>query len=174
MQEIKEEIENISVSEDVELFLDYLGQEVYCQKSLQKDFSRCGDCHYKNFACADLYSISHRAEQSLFHYAKALAWINGESKVSLEHLQAIFPYVLWHRTSLSDERMAKTKDMEKETGDRFYAVYEILQDVKKRWEEHRNYQIDAYMALKKEDTKTILSLAERIDHPFFKALAREI
>ena len=174
MQKIKEEIENTPVSEDVELFLDYLGQEVYCQKSLQKDFSRCGDCHYKNFACADLYSISHRAEQSLFHYTKALAWINGESEVNLEHLQAVFPHVLWHRTRLSDERMAKTRDMEKETGDCFYGVCEVLQDVKKRWEEHRNYQIDAYLALKKEDTKTILSLAERIDHPFFKTLAREI
>ncbi|HDD43812.1 MAG TPA: hypothetical protein ENG63_02985 [Candidatus Desulfofervidus auxilii] len=174
MEEIREEIEHISVSDDVELFLDYLGQEVYCQKGLQKDFSRCGGCHYKNYICADIYSISHRAEQSLFRYAKAMAWINGEKEVTLEHLQAVFPYVLWHRASISDERIAKVRETEKETGDAFYALNEIIKDVKKRWEEHRDYQIEAYLALKSGDTKTVIDLAERIDHPFFKALKQGV
>ncbi|MEW6040618.1 MAG: AAA family ATPase, partial [Elusimicrobiota bacterium] len=44
-KEIKKEMTELQISEDAELFLDYIGQEIYCQHSLKKDFSRCQGCH---------------------------------------------------------------------------------------------------------------------------------
>jgi len=172
IKEIKEEIGKLSISEDAELFLDYIGQEIYCQRSLKKDFSKCSGCHYTNFLCSSLYSISNRTEHSLFRYAKALAWFMGKREVTLEHIIAIMPYVIWHRTSISNEKLSEVRDIEKDVCDEFYAVKECLKEAKKRWMEHRDFQIEAYLALKEEDYEGLMKVSDKIDHPFFKSLVR--
>ncbi|MBM4128724.1 MAG: hypothetical protein FJ243_01245, partial [Nitrospira sp.] len=172
IKDIKREIKGLGISLDAELFLDYIGQEIYCQQSLKKDFSRCHGCHYTNYLCADLYSISNRAEQSLFKYAKALAWFAREEEVTLEHIMAVMPYALWHRSSVSDEKLGEVRELEKDSSDEFYAVCDLLRAVKRRWEEHRNYQIEAYHALREGDHERIGEIAEKIGHPFFKSLVR--
>ncbi len=169
----REEIANTEVSDDVELFLDYIGQEVHCQLGLNKDFSKCSGCHYANYMCSDLYSISGRAEKSLLKYAKALAWLNGET-VDLEHLLAIFPYVLWHRSAVNDEFLSRVRDVEKESSDEVYAVEEIVNSAKDRWYEHRDYQIEAYRSIQEGEYDRVKEIAEKINHPFFKGLAREL
>lgn len=172
LKEIKMEIAEMEISEDAELFLDYLGQEIYCHYALKKDFSRCYDCHYTNYLCASLYSISNRAEQSLFKYSKALAWFMGETEATLEHVMAVVPYTLWHRSSVSDEKISEVKDSEKEVSDEFYAIHELIKSTKRRWEEHRDYQQEAYLAIKEGNYKKLKDMAEKIGHPFFKSLIR--
>ncbi len=171
VRRIRDEIEKTEVSEDVELFLDYLGQEVYCQLGLRKDFSKCDGCHYANFACSDIYSISNRAEISLFKYSKALAWIE-ESEVNLEHVISVLPYVLWHRAEVNYKKISEIKDFEKDCCDEFYAVRDVLLGVKRRWEEQRGYQIEAYRSLLKGDYKRLREIAKSVNHPFFKSLLR--
>jgi hypothetical protein len=170
---LREEIGNTGVSEDAELFLDYVGQEVSCQYSLKKEFSRCDGCHYQNYLCADLYGISHRAEQSLFRYARALAWVMGESEVTLEHVAAMLPYVLWHRSAVSDKKRSEVRDTAKTSSDEWYAVAQALAEAKRRWQEHRDYQVEAYRAVHCGDTEVLEKLAEEIRHPFFESLVRE-
>ncbi|MEW6162163.1 MAG: AAA family ATPase [Nitrospirota bacterium] len=172
VKEIKEEIAESGISEDAELFLDYVGQEIYCHYVLKKDFSRCHGCHYTNYLCADLFNISNRAEQSLFRYSKVLAWFMGEREVTLEHIMAVMPYALWHRSTVSDEKIGEVRELEKDASDEFYAIHELLRSVKRRWEEHRDYQIEAYLALKEGDYEKIKNVAGKVDHPFFKSLAR--
>lgn len=172
IRKIKREIGDLEISEDAELFLDYVGQEVYCHYALKKDFSRCHGCHYCNYLCADLFNISNRAEQSLFKYSKALAWFIGEREVTLEHIISVMPYALWHRSTVSDKKIGEVKELEKDSSDELYTVYELLRSVKRRWEEHRDYQIEAYLALKEGDYDKIKNVAEKIDHPFFKSLVR--
>lgn len=173
IEKAKEEIVNTEVSGDVELFLDYIGQEVHCKLGLNKDFSKCSGCHYANYMCSDLYSISGRAEKSLLKYAKALAWLNSEI-VDLEHLLAIFPYVLWHRSAVNDELLSRVRDVEKESSDKVYAVEEIVNTAKDRWYEHRDYQIEAYRLIQEGNYDHVKEIAEKINHPFFKSLAREL
>ncbi|HIC90964.1 MAG TPA: hypothetical protein EYP21_02670 [Syntrophaceae bacterium] len=168
------QMEELEISEDAELFLDYVGQEIYCQRTLKKDFSRCSGCHYTNYLCSDLYHISNRAEQSLFKYSKALAWMAGEEVVTLEHVIAVIPHALWHRSEVSDEKLSEVRELEKDSCDEFYAVCELMKEVKKRWEEHRDYQIEAYLALKEGDNERLVRMADKIDHPFFKSLVREL
>lgn len=52
------------------------------------------------------FGASPRASIALIHCAKALAWLQGESYVSPEHIQAIVPDVLRHRVLLSFEAEA--------------------------------------------------------------------
>jgi len=169
VEKMVEEIEGVEVSEDAELFLDYLGQEVYCQLGLKKDFSKCDGCHYANFVCSDLYAISNRAEISLFKYAKALAWIEEED-LSLEHIVAVLPYVLWHRSEINYRKISEVRDFEKDCCDELYAVKDMIAGVKRRWEEHRDYQIEAYRCIIREDYRKLKEIAKSINHPFFKSL----
>lgn len=173
IKKAKEEILNTEISDDVELFLDYIGQEVHCQLGLNKDFSKCSGCHYANYICSDLYSISGRAEKSLLNYAKALAWLNGE-EVGLEHLLTIIPYALWHRSAVNDELLSRIRDVEKETSDAVYAVEEIINSAKDRWFEHRHHQIEAYRSIQEGEYGRAREIAEKINHPFFKSLVSEL
>jgi len=171
IKRIRREIEETEVSEDVELFLDYLGQEVYCQLGLRKDFSKCDGCHYANFACSDIYSISNRAEISLFRYSKALAWIE-EEEVNLDHVISVLPYVLWHRADVNYRKIAEIKDFEKDCCDELYAVRDVITSVKRRWDEQRVYQVEAYRCLLDGDMKRLKEIAKSVNHPFFKSLLR--
>ncbi|AEA47857.1 AAA family ATPase [Archaeoglobus veneficus] len=171
IEKMRDEIEKIDVSDDAELFLDYLSQEAYCQLG-RKDFAKCDGCHYANYVCSDIYCISNRAERSLFVYSKALAWFEGEGEVTMAHVIAALPYVLWHRCGVSDAKLAEVRDVEKDTSDEFYAVRDTLLKAKRRWEEHRNYQISAYKALREGDVERLEQIAEKIGHPFFTSLTR--
>jgi len=169
IENFQREIERVEFADDAELFLDYLSQEIYCQLSLKKDFSKCNGCHYANYICSDIYSISNRAERSLMRYAKAIAWMRDE-QVTLEHVFAVLPYVLWHRSTVNDRLISRIRDYEKKTSDEFYAVYEAIDSIKKRWYEHRDYQIEAYQAIKSRDYRRVKEIAEKINHPFFRSL----
>jgi len=168
---IREEISKIDISEDAELFLDYVGQEVYCQLSLKKDFSKCNGCHYANYICSDLFGISNRAERSIINYSKALAWLENK-EVELEHLIAVMPYAIWHRSTINDEVIGRVRDFEKDSCDEFYAMNEILGSVKRRWVEHREFQIKAYIHIKNGEYSKAKEIAENINHPFFRGLVR--
>ena len=172
MKGIRKEIESYPVSSDVELFLDFLGQEVYCHLGMHKDFSKCNGCHYANYICSDLYAISNRAEKSIMLYSKAVAWWNGDEEVSILHLISVLPFALWHRSEISDRKRSEVRDMEKDVSDEFFAVKDSVAKVKKRWEENRNMQIEAYNLLKKGDDRELEKIAEVIPHPFFKSLLR--
>lgn len=163
------EIDATDVSSDAELFLDYLGQEIYCQLSLKKDFSKCNGCHFANYICSDIYSISNRAEKSLTRYAKAIAWTRDE-EVTLEHISTVLPYIIWHRSSINDTLLSKIRDYEKNSSDSFYAVEEALRSIRKRWYEHKDFQIEAYDAIRRREYSRAKEIAEKINHPFFRSL----
>ncbi|MBO8182735.1 MAG: hypothetical protein H0Z28_08085 [Archaeoglobus sp.] len=171
-KEIRREIESYPISTDFELLMDYLGQEIYCHLGMHKDFSKCNGCHYANYVCSDLYAISNRAEKSVMLYSKAVAWWNGDEEADIQHLISVLPFALWHRTEISDRKRSEIRDIEKDVSDEFFAVRDSLMKVKKRWEEHRNLQIEAYNLLKKGDEKELERIAELVAHPFFKSLLR--
>jgi hypothetical protein len=42
-------------------------------------------------------------------YAKAFAWMNGDSRVTPAHLKTILPYLLWHKVQPTQKAIAENK-----------------------------------------------------------------
>ncbi|RUM35169.1 MAG: hypothetical protein DSY33_00205 [Archaeoglobus sp.] len=167
--EVRKEIEEVELLPEAEMFLDYLSQEVYCQMTTKKDFSRCDGCHYSIFACSDIGIFSGRAENSIVTFAKALSWLE-EVECGIQQVKAVLPYCLWHRCGLNQGRVVEVRDIEKNECDEVHALKEIIEDVFRRWEEHRDFQIIAYKALLEGNKEILEELCEKISHPLFKSL----
>ncbi len=168
-EKIEKEILSLNTSQDVELFLDYFSQEVYCQMTTKKDFTRCDGCHYSSFACSDIGVFSGRAELSSLVFAKAIAWIE-ESECEFNHLKAVLPYCLWHRCNLNSSRALEVRDIEKMECDEIFALKDVICDVERRWEEHREFQLIAYRALVDGNMVLLEEICEKVSHPLFKSL----
>ncbi len=169
LEEVEKEIEDVELNQDVELFLDYLSQEVYCQMTTKKDFSRCDTCHYSGFACSDIGIFSGRAENSSICFAKAIAWIEDED-CQLRHIKAVLPYCIWHRCNLNESRVLEVRDIEKDECDEIFALKDVINDVERRWEEHRDFQILAYRAIVEGNKELLEEICEKIPHPLFKSI----
>ncbi len=48
-----------------------------------------------------------RTAKAMARYAKAFAWINGKSKVELNDLKTIIPYLLWHKVQPTQKALAE-------------------------------------------------------------------
>ncbi len=172
LDEIEREVSKVELSAEAEMFLDYFSQEVYCQMSTRKDFSRCEGCHYSSFACSDVGIFSGRAEVSVVSMAKAIAWLEGREECSLVQLISVLPYCLWHRCRLNPARVIDVRDVEKEECDELFALKEVIDEVARRWDEHREYQEMAYRALMEGEIELLEKICERVSHPLFRSLAR--
>ncbi len=169
VDEVGREIEEVELLPEAEMFLDYFSQEVYCQMSTRKEFSRCEGCHYSTFACSDIGVFSGRAENSVVTIAKALAWLEGED-CGLQQVKAVLPYCLWHRCRLNPGRVVEVRDIEKNECDEIHALKEVIDEVHRRWEEHRDFQVIAYKALLEGNRELLEEVCEKVSHPLFRSL----
>ena len=51
--------------------------------------------------------LSVRSAKAMPRYAKAFAWLNGDSKVTPTHLKTILPYLLWHKIQPTQKAVAE-------------------------------------------------------------------
>lgn len=58
-----------------------------------------------------------RGQRALYRYAQGLAWLQGEKEVSLEHVLAIAPYVMWHRIRWEGAVLQHFRQLKREDGD---------------------------------------------------------
>ena len=107
-------ISRMPLSDDAQLFISALSKELsLCIRVpketgafLQMGKSICEGCHFntREAVCNKVFSfISVRASQDLARYSKALAWLLGLEKVTLEVVTTLAPYVLWHRIHFSPD-----------------------------------------------------------------------
>ncbi len=174
LEEIEREVQSVELSPEAEMFLDYFSQEVYCQMTTRKEFSRCEGCHYSSFACSDVGIFSGRAELGVSSVARAVAWVEGDEECSLTQLISVLPYCLWHRCRLNPARVVDVRDVEKGECDELFALREVVEEVVRRWDEHREYQAMAYRALIDGDIELLEKICDRISHPLFRSLARMV
>jgi len=64
----------------------------------------------------------------------------------------------------------EVKDIEKNECDELYALKEITDEVYRRWEEHKDFQVIAYKALLEGNRELLEEVCERVSHPLFKSL----
>ena len=101
-QAVRQEIAALEVDPAASAFLRMMLAELsFCCKYGQKRSSEMCDegCHYTGYLCYEVRNCaSNRLPGSLYRYAQALAWWQGDTRVEVEHMRTILPYTLAHRT----------------------------------------------------------------------------
>lgn len=121
LRKIQDNVKEIGYSEEAELFInviissyrlcDRISKESNEGLSVEKDL--CAGCHFdaENKVCSKIiHPLSVRVKEDLFRYGKGLAWYLGDDQVSVEHIKAIAPFMIWHRSSLSKKFQRKLKE----------------------------------------------------------------
>jgi MoxR-like ATPase len=101
-QTARQEIAALEVDLAASAFIRAVLAELsFCCKYGQKRSGETCDegCHYTGYLCYEVRNcVSNRLPGSLHRYAQALAWWLGDPCVELEHVRAMLPYTLAHRT----------------------------------------------------------------------------
>lgn len=112
LAEIQEQVKSIPYSEDAELFINYIiASYRLCERASKEsndmisvDKNLCENCHMNapEKVCSKIKQpLSVRVKEDLYRYGKALAWFLGDKEVCIEHVLALSPYMIWHRSILS-------------------------------------------------------------------------
>lgn len=76
-----------------------------CKHGQKRSNENCDEgCHYTGYLCYQVQNCpSNRLPTSVRRYAQMLAWLLGDDRVDVEHLQAVVPYACAHRLHWRDE-----------------------------------------------------------------------
>lgn len=149
-QRIEEEIKSIPLDEDAKTYFAFLIAEMnvspkYGQKRSIDPIDSAAGLYLQT---AFVGSGSRREDKSIVRYAQALAWLQKQNKVNLDHIAQIAPYVLWHRINWTDETLSKFRDDDRKESLDLHIAKSLLGEgtaefpgVKKRFiESKENYQ----------------------------------
>ena len=105
-QALRREIAAIEVDLSANAFLRMMLAELSfcCQYGQKRSSEACNEgCHYTGYLCYEVRNCaSNRLPTSVYRYAQALAWWLESPCVDVEHVRAILPYALAHRTQWRD------------------------------------------------------------------------
>ena len=112
LEGVQNEIREISLTEDADLFINYLISSFrLCNRitkeandSITVDNGLCTQCHYlapEKVCNKIVHPLSVRVKEDLYRYSKALAWFLGDSEAKYEHIFALAPFMIWHRSTVS-------------------------------------------------------------------------
>lgn len=114
LKSVQDEIKALPYSDDAELFINVIISEYRICDRLPKeandkitvDNALCKGCHYNAplKACNKIvHPLSVRVKEDLYRYGKAIAWFLGDNIVNVNHIKILAPYMIWHRSSVSNE-----------------------------------------------------------------------
>lgn len=181
-QKVKEEISSIKFDPEADLFLDLVIAEVgYCPTHGQKRANQscrpyCN--HYKNYAGSNTKrGLSVRTNKAITKYAKALAWFHGDEKVTVEHLQSVIPFSMWHKVEFYDDYVAKFRDHEKDEPMALYAAKQMVSSMKKEFDEIKGMQAKVVSLLREGKYEEAKDLVEGktgpgLEQPVFQEYLR--
>ncbi len=144
----KKELSAIAFEDDAALYIDYLSSELeFCIYHDKPEHATCQKCHWKDFLCSRMGKIGGRLELSVVKYARAVAWLMGEDKVTLEHVKIIFPYALWHRAEFQENIMQEFADEPRENTLKLHIARKIVEDKTPKFIETKDIQARSYNAV---------------------------
>lgn len=126
LTEFQEQVKAVPYSEDAELFINYIiASYRLCERASKEsndmisvDKSLCENCHMnapEKVCCKIKQPLSVRVKEDLYRYGKALAWFLGDKEVNIEHILALSPYMIWHRSVLSKKYSSSLTEAWRET-----------------------------------------------------------
>lgn len=121
LEEVQNEIREINLTEDADLFINYLISSFRLCKRITKeandsisvDNGLCAGCHHQapEKVCNKVvHPLSVRVKEDLYRYSKALAWFLGDIEVKYDHIFALAPFMIWHRSTVSKLYLKNLRD----------------------------------------------------------------
>jgi len=158
---------------------------------LRPDTGLCQGCHFNTDKCPCnkiLTPLSVRAAKDISRYAKALAWLLNLDRVTIEVVEAIAPFVVWHRVQYSDKNLREhpfygdplkfTRHIMKLVKDRFIArmeAYDILEKFERGTGTKEDIQKLELWARSDIVVKVdILPLVKQLNSPKYRKFVTEI
>jgi MoxR-like ATPase len=153
-----------------------LAELSFCCKYGQKRSSEICDegCHYTGYLCYEVRNCaSNRLPGALHHYAQALAWWLGDSRVDIEHIRVILPYVLAHRTQWRESYLLARERERRSDPLPLHAARQATAMTFRRFHEQRHEIMQAL------HTAARLADGEEVplpqgDHPLYAEIRRDL
>ena len=176
-QAVRQEITALEVDPAASAFLRMMLAELsFCCKYGQKRSSEVCDegCHYTGYLCYEVRNCaSNRLPGSLYRYAQALAWWQGDARVEVEHMRTILPYTLAHRTQWRESYLLARERERRHEPILLYTARQATATVFRRFQEQRH------------DIMSALHIASRLldgeelpppqgDHPLYAEIRRDL
>ena len=120
------------------LIRTYLAELTFCCKYGQKRSNEiCGEgCHYTGYLGYRVKGcLSNRFPMSVRRYTQGLAWLLGDSAVTVEHLRLILPYTSAHRIQWRDEGNTDVEHGQREDAYLIHRAREAVSEVVRRYSE---------------------------------------
>ncbi len=120
------------------LMRTYLAELTFCCKYGQKRSNEiCGEgCHYTGYLGYQVKGcLSNRFPVSVRRYAQALAWLLGDSVVTVEHLRLILPYASAHRIQWRDDGDTDVEHGQRRDAYLIHRAREAVSQVVRRYSE---------------------------------------
>jgi Mg-chelatase subunit ChlI len=165
----KNQIMNMGVSKEGHMFYDLFTAEltscqVYGQKRSNEECKT--GCHFSNYMCNKVSNcLSVRSDSSVKNYAAALAWLFGKKEVTDEHLAAVLPYAIWHKTQFKKEYLDEFETQERKDPLQLHVAKQSVDAMMRRFVEIKPLQEDMINAMRKGDVSKAKSIVSRSDHP---------
>lgn len=93
-------------------------------------------CHFTGFLCNAVRNcISNRFPISVGNFSRALAWLLGDSEVSIEHLKTLLPFTLVHRLQWKEEAVAQREKQARSDPIDIHMAKEAVNEMHRRYME---------------------------------------
>lgn len=173
----REEIDSMEFSEKAEMFYSFTMSElISCQsKGMKRANETCENgCHFLDYACGKTENgVSVRTALATANYARSLAWLNGKEEVTIEEVECVLPYTMWHKVEFKDGYMSKFKDEERTDPLQLYTAKQLVGEIKERFNEQEN-MLTNYICMRRDGKdKEASDYVAEADHPVFKEFERQ-
>jgi hypothetical protein len=175
--QIRAEMDSIEMDVDASAFARMLLAEFsFCDRYGQKRVvDQCEEgCHYTGYLCHEIKNCaSNRLPISVRQYGQALAWLLGDSKIDLEHLLSIVPYVLSHRVQWKEGVLSQKERAKRDDPFPIFLAKEAAKTVAQRYREQSDHLKDALAVASRIFQGEALEPLEG-DHPVYAEIRKDI
>jgi MoxR-like ATPase len=176
-QAARQEIVRLDIDLAASAFVRMMLAELsFCCKYGQKRSNEfCDDgCHYTGYLCYEVRNCaSNRLPGSLLRYAQALAWWLGDTRVEVEHVRAILPYTLAHRTQWRESYLLARERERRQEPLLLHAARQATAMVFRRFHEQRHDIMHAlHTAARALDGEE--GVSPQGDHPLYVEIRRDL
>jgi hypothetical protein len=174
---IRHEIATMEVDLAANAFVRMALSELsFCCKYGQKRSGEvCDDgCHYSGYLCYQITNCaSNRLPNSIYRYARTLAWWLGDNRVDVEHVRLILPYAIAHRIQWRESYLLMRERERRSEPLQLHAARQATGEIFRRFHEQRHEIMQALST-----AAHIMDDADFIppqgDHPLYADILRDL